>query len=80
MLFKKKQRQIYNSKKQTFDLPRNRYFVELPYTIGFERFEHLVESIKNNCNINMFNAAPVTLARYDRVMNFIAVCSKDCDE
>lgn len=59
---------------------KNRHFVEFPYSVEFDQFEEMVESIKNNCNFNMFNAALVTLARRDRVMNFIAIYSKDCDE
>jgi hypothetical protein len=59
---------------------KNRHFVEIPELVEFERFEEIVEDIKNNCEFNMFNAAYVTLARRDRVMKFIAIYSKHCEE
>ncbi len=58
----------------------NRHFVSLPENIEFEKFEKIVEQIKNNCGFNMFNAAYASLPRRNRVLNFIAIYSKHCDE
>jgi hypothetical protein len=59
---------------------KNRHFVEIPILVEYDEFEKLVEGIKNNCKFNMFNAALVSMARRDKVINFIAVYSKHCDE
>ncbi len=62
---------------------KNRHFVEIPQHIELnelEEFEKIIEKIKNNCQFNMFNAALVSIARRDRVINMIAIYSKHCDE
>ena len=62
---------------------KNRHFVEIPRHIELdqlEEFEKIIDRIKNNCQFNMFNAALVSLARRDRVLNLIAIYSKHCDE
>ena len=59
---------------------KNRHFIELPVAIEYDDFAEMVTTIKNNCKFNMFNAAYASLARRDKVMNFVAIYSKHCDE
>ncbi len=59
---------------------KNRHFVKIPVLVDFEEFEKIVKEIKNNCNFSMFNAAQVSMTRREKVINFIAIYSKDCDE
>lgn len=58
----------------------NRHYISLPRNLEFEEFENIVKLIKNNCGFNMFNAAYASLAQHDKVINFIVIYSKHCDE
>ncbi len=62
---------------------KNRHFVEFPPNAlieDYSDFEQIIDTIKNNCQFNMFDVALVTLARRNKVMNLIAIYSHDCDE
>ncbi len=58
----------------------NRHFVAIPGEIEFDAFEKIIETIKNNCDFNMFNSSLVYLPQKDNVAHFAAIYSKHCDE
>ncbi len=58
----------------------NSHFVEIPTNIDYDVFETMIDDIKNNCELNMFNTALVYFHKKDKVMDFVALYSKKCNE
>lgn len=56
------------------------HFVEIPSDIEYSEFETMIGDIKANCSLNMFNAALVYLPQREKVMNFVALYSRECNE
>jgi hypothetical protein len=56
------------------------HYVEIPSDIDFNLFETMTEDIKNNCELNMFNTALVYFHLKDKVMDMIALYSRECNE
>jgi len=58
----------------------NAHFVEIPTDIEYSLFETMIEDIKNNCELNMFNTALVYFHRKDKIMDLVALYSRECNE
>ncbi len=56
------------------------HFVEITTDINYDVFENMVEDIKNNCSLNMFNTSLVYLHQLDKTLNFAAIYSQECNE
>ncbi len=61
-------------------LDKNVHYVKIPTDIEYDVFESMIEDIKNNCALNMFNTALVYLHLRDRIMDLVALYSKECEE
>jgi hypothetical protein len=59
---------------------KNSHFVEIPSDIDYSVFETMIEGIKNNCELNMFNTALVYFHLKDKIMDLVALYSRECDE
>ncbi len=59
---------------------KNAHFVRIPGDIDYSLFETLIEGIKNNCELNMFSTALVYFHLKDRIMDMVAIYSRECDE
>ena len=59
---------------------KNTHFVEIPSDIDYSLFETMIDDIKNNCELNMFNTALVYFHVKDHIMDLVALYSRDCNE
>ncbi len=59
---------------------KNTHFVEISTDIEYDLFESMIEDIKNNCSLNMFHTALVYFHLKDRILDMVALYSKECDE
>jgi len=59
---------------------KNSHFVEIPSDIDYSLFETMIEGVRNNCELNMFNMALVYFHLKDRIMDLVAIYSRECDE
>ena len=56
------------------------HFVEISKDIDYSFFENLIEDIKNNCELNMFNTSLVYFHTLDKTIDFVAIYSHECNE
>ena len=59
---------------------KNSHYVTIPADIDYAVFETIIEDIKNNCELNMFNPALVYFHQRNKILNLAALYSKTCNE
>ena len=59
---------------------KNSHYVTIPADIDYAVFETMIDDIKNNCELNMFNPALVYFHQRNKILNLVALYSKDCNE
>ncbi len=59
---------------------KNSHFVEIPSDIEYAVFETMIDDIKNNCELNMFNTALVYYHEKDRILDLVALYTHECNE
>ena len=59
---------------------KNRYFVSIPRDVEYDEFKTIINSVKNNCNFNMFDASLVYYHEKDGTHDMVTLYSEDCDE